>query len=63
MSSEDTEYYRKRAEAELELAETVSDAAVAAVHSELALEYARLARSLDMGEESRWQGFRTNGCR
>lgn len=42
MSSDDTEYYRKRAEAELELAGKASDANVAAIHHQLACQYAAM---------------------
>lgn len=42
MSSDDTEYYRKRAADELKMAEVASDASVAAIHHQLAREYAAM---------------------
>lgn len=63
MSSDDKEYYRQRAAAELELAEKATNPDVSSVHQHLALKYAGLAASLDMGEESRWQGITQNKCR
>ena len=43
MSLEDTEYYRHRAVAELEMADQAANANVAAIHYELAHQYAALA--------------------
>ena len=42
MSSDDVEYYLQRMKAEIEQAEAATDASVAAVHYELAREYAEL---------------------
>jgi hypothetical protein len=63
MPSDDTEYFRQRAVVERALAKKAVNPDVAAVHEALAQRYVKLAASLDMGEESRWQGFLQNRCR
>ena len=48
MSSDDTEYFRQRAINELELAEAAPPANIAAIHYELARQYAALVAQLEL---------------